>query len=178
MLPINQLGSPAGLEQLGFFVNKGASHIRERVNLSLKRSFIHFVVALSQSSKDIESAFHVLPSYFLVAGSSHRHPEKGKPLSFFSPPSPAPFQGERRAFDESPPCSRRAPDCVSSSSSSVSDGSDRGDTCPEPPLTERERKKERGGGREAHCLMGETHSEATNLQRLSLIVTGQEVPCY
>lgn len=85
MLPINQLGSPAGLEQLGFFVNKGASHIRERVNLSLKRSFIHFVVALSQSSNDIESAFHVLPSYFLVAGSSHRLPEKGKPLSFFSP---------------------------------------------------------------------------------------------
>lgn len=92
MLPINQLGSPAGLEQLGFFVNKGASHIRERVNLSLKRSFIHFVVALSQSSNDIESAFHVLPSYFLVAGSSHRHPEKGKPLSFFSPPLPLPFK--------------------------------------------------------------------------------------
>ncbi len=64
----------------------------------------------------------------------------------------------------------------------MSDGSDREDTCPEPPLTERERKEERGGGREgvreAHCLVGETHDEATNLQRLSLIVTGQEVPCY
>ena len=110
-------------------------------------------------------------------------PRKRQPLSsffffFFSLPSPAPFQGERRAFDESPLCSRRVPNRVSSSSSSVSDGSDRGDTCPEPPLTERERKEERGGGREAHCLMGETHSEATNLQRLSLIVTGQEVPCY
>lgn len=60
----------------------------------------------------------------------------------------------------------------------MSDGSDREDTCPEPPLIERERNKEGRGGRETHCLMGETHNEATNLQRLSLIVTGQEVPCY
>lgn len=46
------------------------------------------------------------------------------------------------------------------------------------PWTTADRVGVREGGREAHCLMGETHNEATNLQRLSLMVTGQEVPCY
>lgn len=73
---------------------------------------------------------------------------------------------------------RRVQRSVFSSSSCVSDGSDSGDTCPEPPLIEWEWKRGASEGREAHCLMGETHNEATNLQRLSLMVTGQEVPCY
>lgn len=168
MLSINQLGSPAGLKQLGFFINKGAAHIRECVNLS---SFIHFAATLRAST--ILRAFSHSPLVSSLLAALTNTPKK-RQLLFLST---APFQGERRAFNESPPCSRRVLNCVFPSSSSVSDGSDREDTCPEPPLTERE-KKERSGGREAHCLMGETHNEATNLQRLSLIVTGQEVPCY
>ncbi len=40
VLSINQLGSPASLKQLGFFSNKGGSHIRERANLSFLKEVL------------------------------------------------------------------------------------------------------------------------------------------
>lgn len=167
----NQLGSPASLKQLGFFINKGALHIREFISLSFLKEVVFTLFTVTLCTSTILEAVSPLISALLAA--LHKHPKR---LSLFL--SPSPFQGERRAFNESPAAPAVFWSVSSPSSSSVSDGSDREDTCPEPPLTERESRKERSGGREAHCLMGETHNEATNLQRLSLIVTGQEVPCY
>lgn len=83
-----------------------------------------------------------------------------------------------RAFNESSSFSHLVQSCAFPSSSSVSDESDRRDTCPKPQLIKGARNNEGSGGKWAPCLMGETHKEGTNLQRLSLIVTGQEVPCY
>lgn len=176
VLSITQLGSPASLAQHGFFINKGVSHIKDYMALSLFFLFFftHFE-ANSQSSNNTESIF-TFSSYFLFAGSSQRH-QKKKGCQCFS--VSCSLSRRVASFQWITARSRRVLNSVFPSSSSMSDGSDSEDTCPEPPLTERERgKKTEGRGREAHCLMGETHNKATNLQRLSLIVTGQEVPCY
>lgn len=49
--------------------------------------------------------------------------------------------------------------------------------CEEDPCPERRWRDVEGGRGLLHRLMGETH-KATNLQRLSLIVTVEEVACY
>ncbi len=68
VLSINQLGPPARLKQLGFFTNKGESHIRGcSVNLSIWRKTNKKNYSLrsnSSSSNNIESVF-TFSSYFL-----------------------------------------------------------------------------------------------------------------
>lgn len=96
MLSMSQLGSPASSKQLEFFINKGASHIRVCVSLSFLKE-VYSLWSNSWSFNNIESVF-TFSSYFFVAGSSHKH-QKRQPLFL----SPVPFQGARRAFNESPP---------------------------------------------------------------------------
>lgn len=121
--------------------------------------------------------FCIIWSKLAFSCSLQRH-WKRQPL-FPSLHLPLPLWADRGAFNESRPCTRRVLSCVFPSSSGVSDGSDREDTCPEPRRWQRAREGgEEVEGRKEQCLMGEAHNKATNLERLSLIVTGQEVPRY
>ena len=180
MLPLTQrskhvrgktLGSPASSNLPGSFINKAASHIRDTCQpLSFKELFIHF--AVTRTALKAFSHSRLISSWLAALTNSQikRQPvllsprssfkEKGE-LSMNHPPAPVVFwtvSSLRQAVwvmevtEETPALNRRW---------------QRG-----------REKREWGGGRKVHCLMGETHSEATNLQRLSLIVTGQEVPCY
>lgn len=167
VLSVNQLGSPASLAQLGFFINKGASHIKEYIDLSFLKEGLYILESILRAPTTLK-AFPHFSSYFLS------NTPKRLPL-FLSLPLSFKERGELSMNHALlPPCSEL---CL-------------------PFVKQREwwkwqsrhlpwttadiegEKEGVGGEREVHCLMGETHNEATNLQRLSLIVTVQEVLCY
>lgn len=93
----NQLGSPASLKQLGFFINKGALHIREFISLSFLKEVVFTLFTVTLCTSTILEAFSHSPLISALLAVLHKHPKR---LSLFL--SPSPFQGERRAFNESP----------------------------------------------------------------------------
>lgn len=125
VLSVNQLGSPASLAQLGFFINKGASHIKEYIDLSFLKEGLYILESILRAPTTLK-AFPHFSSYFLS--------NTPKRLPLFLSLSRS-LSRREASFRWITPCSRRVLSCVFPSSSSVSDGSDRVDTCPEPPLT-------------------------------------------
>lgn len=97
MFSINQLGSPASSKLLGFFINKGASHIRVGVNLSFLKGVLFTLERLSRLQQYWKRFSHS-PLISLWLAALTKHPKR-QPLFL----SPALFQGERWAFNESPP---------------------------------------------------------------------------
>lgn len=64
MLSVNQLGSPASLAQLGFFINKGASHIKEYIDLSFLKEGLYILESILRAPTTLK-AFPHFSSYFL-----------------------------------------------------------------------------------------------------------------
>lgn len=113
--------------QLGFHINKGVLHIKQCMECSVIKGFVHFVVISDGFTTTATKKKIHLGALCRVAALE----EKGRHRFTLSVSPTASWNGEG-SFQRTWSRSHRALNGVSPSSSSVSDGRDREDTCPQP----------------------------------------------